>query len=680
MSQTPVCHIRIFTRGRETEATLSSFPCRIGRNEGCDLVINDPSVSSHHATLTLRTDGSLLLEDHGSTNGTLHNNQRVASLVIDRPVTLYLGYVRLEISTAEPAAGTAREGRPDCLYRRDGKEFGPFTWEQLTEMGRNGELKGDDLIWIPGASDWMRAQSVPGLVQARPAAAPPPKEAGVDPETARDNRRRARLARNRTLGMLHTDNSNVIVCPHCWHHFEVEEFLFIARHQSLVGDPVLGAEAQQRFLPSRFTPEGNAIDASGMSCPDMACPRCHLRIPQPASEMPPLFLSIVGATASGKSYYLTSMVWELRKIMPREFAISFTDTDAISNQILNDFEETLFLPSDQDELVALRKTELQGELYNQVMINDMLINLPKPFMFSISPTEHHPEYEKIRQRMSRTLVLYDNAGEHFEPGMDSVDNPTTQHLLQSDTIFFLYDPTKDIRFRNRLSGADPQIARGAKTQRQEVILTEMINRIKKYSGLRAAAKTGKTLMLIVSKCDLWKHLVDDSLPDTPWAWDAGKNTTLFDLETVRSASWNIRCLLEEICPEVVATAESFSGDVLYLPNSALGNSPEINPETGMTGIRSNDIHPFWAPVPMLYFFHKHGFLQAQPKERRAKARLAPIECKVSGDIVFVQHDRIEKPLQVPSFYIGSILRCPRSGLYFEIPESCRPARRSDPPA
>ena len=462
-----------------------------------------------------------------------------------------------------------------------------------------------------------------------------------------------------------------IVCPHCWHRFDVEEFLFIARHQSLVGDPVLGTDAAQRFLPSRFTPEGNAVDSAGMSCPDMACPRCHLRIPQAASEMPPLFLSIVGATASGKSYFLTSMIWDLRNTLPKNFAISFTDTDAVNNQIVNDFEETIFLSSHSDELVALRKTELQGELYNQVLLDSMLINLPKPFMFTMTPSEHHPEYEQVKARMSRTLVLYDNAGEHFEPGMDSVDNPTTQHLLHSDTIFFLFDPTKDVRFRARIDSDDPQLAEGSRVQRQEIILTEMINRIKKYSGMRSGAKTAKTLILILAKFDVWRQLLDDVLEPEPWEWDAKLNTCVLDVESIKNVSFQIRTLLEDICPEVVSTAESFAGDVVYLPNSALGHSPEVSDETGMVGIRPRDVSPFWVSVPMLYFFHERGFIPSLARSKRRDQELVSVSCKISGDVVFVTVPGRVKPLQIPVSYLGSRLRCPGTDLWFELPRRRR---------
>ena len=728
----PACELRIHVgSGSPAVSQVTEFPCRIGRNLDCDVVVDEPSVSGLHAVLVLLPSGQIQLEDQWSTNGIFWNQRRVKQIPIDRALTLHFGRVKTELTPIGVAVGDDEVTTPartavatdanvggEFLYRRDGIEHGPYTWRQLRKLALNETVRKSDLIWGPDSTAWMRAEYMPDLYsRERPTSAgsendvikvgpgPVPFQAATEAEapleakadapapepshgapasaqvaeittaqTPRKPRARAKPKSGRPEPARPSPRRG-IVCPHCWHRFDVEEFLFIARHQSLVGDPVLGADAQQRFLPSRFTPEGNAVDSEGMSCPDMACPRCHLRIPQPASEMPPLFLSIVGATASGKSYFLTSLTWEMRNTLSKNFAISFTDTDAINNQILNDFEETIFLNSDGDELVALRKTELQGELYNQVLLDGMLINLPKPFMFSVTPAEHHPDYEEVRERTSRTLVLYDNAGEHFEPGMDSVDNPTTQHLLHSDTIFFLFDPTKDVRFRRKISSEDPQLAKGARVQRQEIILTEMINRIKKYSGMRAGAKTAKTLMIVVAKSDVWLDLLNTEVPREPWEWVPKYHTCALDLDAIMNVSFAVRSLLEDICPELVSTAESFAGDVIYLPNSALGRSPELSPETGMIGIRPEDVQPLWGSVPMLYFFYERGFVPAIPKARRKARETVPVECKVSGDVVFVTLPGQQKPLQVPVSHAGAVLRCPRTGQWFELPASRRSGRR-----
>jgi hypothetical protein len=67
-----------------------------------------------------------------------------------------------------------------------------------------------------------------------------------------------------------------ITCPHCWHRFPPDQILWESQHAELLGDTILGPEAASRFLPTRFAVDGSALDARGMQCQNLACPRCHL--------------------------------------------------------------------------------------------------------------------------------------------------------------------------------------------------------------------------------------------------------------------------------------------------------------------------------------------------------------------------------------------------------------------
>ncbi len=79
------------------------------------------------------------------------------------------------------------------------------------------------------------------------------------------------------------------------------EFFLAGRHHlgqrdpDLQGDEKLGPEAQARFLPSRFTVRGEAIDIKGETCNQLACPNCHLVVSRVLVEMSPLFISILVA-------------------------------------------------------------------------------------------------------------------------------------------------------------------------------------------------------------------------------------------------------------------------------------------------------------------------------------------------------------------------------------------------
>src|SRR5437763_742231 len=149
---------------------------------------------------------------------------------------------------------------------------------------------------------------------------------------------------------------NRVTCPHCWHVFAPENALWVAQHPDLVGDPRLGADQPQRFLPTRFTVEGAALDSRGFACHGLACPHCHLSVPRAMFEMEPVFLSVLGAPASGKSYFLASMTWMLRSTLPKHFGLAFGDADPVSNNRLQEYEELQFLNPNQDALVAIEKT------------------------------------------------------------------------------------------------------------------------------------------------------------------------------------------------------------------------------------------------------------------------------------------------------------------------------------
>ena len=66
-------------------------------------------------------------------------------------------------------------------------------------------------------------------------------------------------------------------------------------------------------------------------------------------------------------------------------------------------------------------------------------------------------------------------------------------------------------------------------------------------------------------------------------------------------------MLRELTPEIVAAAEGFAQDLHFLPVSAIGRSPEVDPMTGALGVRPRDMRPYWVEVPMLYALSRLNF-------------------------------------------------------------------------
>lgn len=81
---------------RGTKVTIAG-PIVIGRTPGADIVIADDFISSQHARIVPSGDGALL-EDLGSTNGTVLNGSRISSAsLLDEGDEIELGTVTLKV-------------------------------------------------------------------------------------------------------------------------------------------------------------------------------------------------------------------------------------------------------------------------------------------------------------------------------------------------------------------------------------------------------------------------------------------------------------------------------------------------------------------------------------------------------------------------------------------------------
>ncbi|MGB5893284.1 MAG: FHA domain-containing protein, partial [Ignavibacteriaceae bacterium] len=66
----------------------------VGRSSSCNIVINNPNVSSSHAKFIIN-DNTVTLEDIGSTNGTYVNDEKITSKIVTKEsrITFSKNYV-----------------------------------------------------------------------------------------------------------------------------------------------------------------------------------------------------------------------------------------------------------------------------------------------------------------------------------------------------------------------------------------------------------------------------------------------------------------------------------------------------------------------------------------------------------------------------------------------------------
>jgi hypothetical protein len=387
-------------------------------------------------------------------------------------------------------------------------------------------------------------------------------------------------------------------CPRCWMRFETGRILAI--HPSEYGDGKdgLGESELKRFLPGKFDSNGVPLTEDGQPCTRLACAHCRGELPPNFLEKPPHMLSIVGDSMAGKSYFLTVAVNQLQKLLPARLGISFTDGDPKGNETLSRMVSRLFSPSDNPGDTFLEKTALAGATYKKFRRHGKMVSLPAPFTYNLF----------AKGRGASSVVLYDNAGEHFRPGYSEDEKSNSaEHIAWASGILFLFDPLQH-RDLIRIIDAktDPQVAaiksEAAKLRfDQNVILSELGERLRGWRQIAFGESHDVPLAIVLGKHDLF----GDLMPIQDLATNVCPNGAV-SMAAIQSNSDLTRAFLLENCPDIVGAAEAISENVKYFPASAFGAPATIlegkRDEQGkqMYGPDPNKMKPYLVEAPFLW--------------------------------------------------------------------------------
>lgn len=553
---------------------VERLPFEIGSGEGVDLKLHSQGVGERHCAINLVKDHGLCLIKQDPSLSLLVDGQSVEFCPI-APETDYaikVGAHFLAVRGGRKVEDWARH--LDCTQwtLRDPANHqvdGPMSLVELCKFAKEHQRHPQTLVQPSGLSKGFLLQDAFEVASSLDAASR--ADPGVE-----------------ALSNITEQAPRLLTCPVCWLTFDLGEIMHLATHDSLRGDPVLGEDAPQRFLATRFNDRGQALDALGLPCTEIACPHCRRALPPGFTEMPHHIISIVGDQSAGKSYYLSVLMKMLPISLYDNFSVVFQDADPAGNALLNEMKQTLF-GAQSPEGARLAKTQLEGGMYVRLPRYGRVVALPKPFVFSVASSKD------LSRRCA--LIFYDNAGEHFQPGRDSADSPGAQHVASSAGIIFLFDPFNSPDFRREISDrSDPQLEKPAFDQ-QSVILSEMKVRIAKLLHLELMQPIDTPMAMLIGKCDAWIHLLQ---PDK-----LGEPVTNghLDLEALAHNSGHVRDLMKRICPQIVANAESISRNVFFFPVSSFGHAPvKLGPGDFVPDPRQ--LKPFQVEVPILWLLSR----------------------------------------------------------------------------
>lgn len=562
---------------------VDKLPFEFGAADGVDLRLEGRGVAEKHCAISPRRGEGLSLVKRDADAELLVNGvpAEAEPLALDTDYSVKIGCHLLAVRGARDLEAW-REGfdpKQWLLFdAQSGAPQGPMSPQELCRFARENALPPETIAAPRGLAMGFYLRQVVEVFEPllRPAAPvePPPRLALSAAGQAQD----APIA----------SADGALTCPVCWLRFELGDLMHVAVHDSLRGDPMLGEDAQQRFHATRFNNLGQALDAFGLPCPDLACPHCRRVLPPGFTEIPHHILSMVGDQSAGKSYYLSVLVKLLPVRLYEKFGVVFQDSDPAGNALLNDMKKSLF-SAQSPEQARLVKTQLEGIMYERLPRYGRTVALPRPFVFSlVAPAD-------ATRRLA--LIFYDNAGEHFQPGRDSADSPGAQHVASSSGIMFLFDPFNNPEFRQRIADhPDPQVEKPIVDQ-QDVILSELRVRLQRLLKLGVTEAVRTPLAVLIGKCDAWIHL----LGPTPFK-DPACGATL-DCDALDYNSRVVRELMLDICPTIVANAETVSETVRYFPVSSFGHAPvRIGPGEYVPDPRR--LKPLLVEIPPLWILSR----------------------------------------------------------------------------
>ena len=363
-------------------------------------------------------------------------------------------------------------------------------------------------------------------------------------------------------------------CPYCLQEYRKGEVLYEC--------PVCRTKTRKSWLQSLFVRGAvkcshieNDVKCSGVAA-IIKCPKCDNELPKTALETPNLPFSIVGASSSGKTNYITVMLHELANFPGLRLSLSHQDRATLEHQ--NENYRKIY-----EEHIVPEATPA-GERMPQIWC---IKNL---------------QAQKHDSTPTYTFTIFDGAGEDHEIALDQ-SSTVCRYISSSKAILITLDPLILSNVRKWVAKDVREHAGGGAAKNAVDVVNSLANYIKSARGIRADKKIQTPAAIILTKFDtLLQHpnfapnaLIKQSCMTV-------RDGHVSDSE-IQQIDEEIRRWLEDINERAFLDAiESNFTDFCYFGVSSYGKSPEIGGRT------PQNIKPHRVLDPILWLFLKAGFI------------------------------------------------------------------------
>lgn len=357
--------------------------------------------------------------------------------------------------------------------------------------------------------------------------------------------------------------SKPIICPYCFSSFPSKKLLwrcnsyFCQKKEKLEEDEKFhtyhqAAELKQPHILGKKVKVSRGY-AKCDQCQEETnvriCPECHSKLPDSKEN---IIVSIIGAPGAGKSYYVGTLLRQLRShICKFNCSLMFTtkdDEELYSRKFNINFEHGR----------VLDKTQRPSDENNFVGAN-------MPILCDIQD----------KNNVTRTFTFFDAAGENFDD--EAIMRAVAKYLEHSTAILLLLDPLQIEAVQGAIKAENPgaNIRENEKIISYEEILHNVVNVLRAQLHLPKDAKINIPLAIAFSKWDYIENTSSLHRNDSIIANPSPHFTQGFDVADCENVSIEVASRLSEWGYEnFLNTVNQNFKDYRFFAFSAIGAAPE----------------------------------------------------------------------------------------------------------
>lgn len=335
-----------------------------------------------------------------------------------------------------------------------------------------------------------------------------------------------------------------VICPFCQEEFRTSEMLFRpaaggeaapGRHTLL--DRIMGKPPMPRTLGGRN---------GGANHWEKLCPKKMCSLPITAGRVSSLVIGIVGASQTGKTHYVTSLIEQLGTVVGERFMAGLVAVDDVTTKRF--------------------VNELKGPLFRDHRALGFTVGAPPPLIYNLT---FKGSLWKEKTPRSVTLALYDTAGETMRT--EAEIRALAAYLRVAAGVIFIVDPLQCESVRDTMPPDSdlPEL-------NEESTPAHIIGRIQKVledQNILRSNQFATPIAFTMTKCDA---LLSSGRIESSDPWNSTRtHKRFFDRSIHERIETSMRRLFQSLEPQAYNNIQVMFPNHSFFGVSATGCSKDL---------------------------------------------------------------------------------------------------------